>query len=146
MFGHSVKPDSDRTRISPSFKGFRTMRSSSVILALAIACSFGLTGCGTSDYGRITRKITDYEVRISKDQAELATAKDTATKLQSLNSMISNTESQLKIAKRIDPASNPEFRSGSITYDAAKEEKRKRVDALEKRLADYRAQRGKLSP
>jgi hypothetical protein len=119
------------------------MRSSSLLLTLLIAC---LAGCGTSDYERITRKISDYEVRISRDQAELASAKDTATKLQCLNSMISNTDSQLKIAKRIDPSSNPDFKRGSMSYDAAKDEKQKRVDALEKRIADYREQRRRLSP
>lgn len=111
------------------------------ILALSLACA----GCATSDYGRITNKIAAYDAHAVETRRELDTATDPAVKLTCLNSLIRNTENQLKIARRINSQSNPQFRSKQITLVQANEEKAARVKALEQRLADYLSQRDSVS-
>jgi hypothetical protein len=115
---------------------------------LLIACLLVLpavTGCATSDYGRITNKMADYEVQAAKDKQELDGATDKATKIACLTRLIRNAELQLKIARRINPESNPQYRSGKMTLEASRADKEKRVKELEDRLADYQKQRDALS-
>jgi hypothetical protein len=120
------------------------MRVTVAIMITVVLSVSTLGGCATSDYGRITNKIAEYEVRDAKIEQTLKGATDRAVQLQCLNSLIQSTETQLKLAKRINPSSNPGVHKGEITYEAAKAEANGRVEALENRLREYRKQRGAL--
>jgi hypothetical protein len=117
--------------------------TAAIMLILSVSASV-LVGCATSDYGRITNKIAEYEVRDAKTEQTLKGTQDRAIQLQCLNSLIQSTETQLKLAKRINPSSNPGVRKGEITYEAAKAEANSRIEALENRLREYRKQRAAL--
>lgn len=114
-------------------------------LVVALACLLACGGCATSDYGRITDKIAAYDAQAFDTRRELDAATDPAVKLTCLNSLIRNTENQLKIARRINAQSNPQFRSKRITLVEANDEKAARVKTLEQRLADYLGQRDSVS-
>ncbi len=120
------------------------MRATVVLMIAAVLFVSTLGGCATSDYGRITNKIAEYEVRDAKNEQTLKGTQDRAVQLQCLNSLIQSTETQLKLAKRINPSSNPSVRKGEITYEAAKGEASSRIEALENRLREYRKQRAAL--
>lgn len=110
-----------------------------VVVSLAAA-----VGCATSDFGRITDKMADYEAQAARDRAELDSAKDKGQKIALLNTLIRNTDLQLKIARRINPESNPKYRSREINIEAARADKATRVKRLEERRADYVKQREAL--
>ena len=93
-----------------------------------------LAGCATSDYARITTKIATYEGQAITARDQLQTANSQA-KITLYRNLISLCTKQLKIAKRINPESNPSYKSRLITLEQAKTEKAERVTMLEKRLA-----------
>ncbi|MFM7806628.1 MAG: hypothetical protein ACKPEA_01700 [Planctomycetota bacterium] len=117
-----------------------TMRGGAILLALAM-----LSGCATSDYGRITNKMAEYEANAARDKQSLDASKDKAEKLVLLTALVRNTELQLKIARRINPESNPQYRSGKMDLAACRADKEARVAALETRLAEYLKQRDALN-
>lgn len=120
-------------------------RSAAFIRATCLAVALAGAGCATSDYGRITSKIAAYDAQAIETRRELDASSDPAIKLTCLNSLIRNTENQLKIARRINPQSNPQFRSKQLTLAQATEEKTNRVKDLERRLAEYVSQRDAVS-
>lgn len=120
-------------------------RTTALTRAAILALSLALAGCATSDYGRITNKIAAYDAQAAETRRELDTSTDPAVKLNCLNTLIRNTENQLKIARRINPQSNPQFRSKQLTLVQANDEKAARVKALEQRLDEYVAQRDAIS-
>lgn len=121
------------------------MRAPTTLLISCLLAAPIASGCATQDYGRITAKIADYEVQAAKDKEELDAAKDKATKLSCLNRLIRNTELQLKIARRISPSTDPQYKNGEQGRNAARAEKDKRVKDLEARLTGYKKQRDGLS-
>jgi hypothetical protein len=121
------------------------MRSATTLLTCCLLSAPIAAGCATQDYGRITAKMADYEAQASKDKEQLDAATDKSTKLTCLNRLIRNTELQLKIARRISPSTDPQYKDGEKGREAARADKDKRVAALETRLADYRKQRESLS-
>jgi hypothetical protein len=112
---------------------------------LALAFVTLALGCATSDYGRITTKMADYEAQAARDKGDLEATKDTAQKIGLLNTLIRNTELQLKIARRINPETNPQYRSGAMNLEAARAEKAERIKKLEDRRAEYVKRRDGLS-
>ena len=121
------------------------MNRSTTLAACGVMLVASLCGCGTSDYGRITHKMAEYEVRATRDRQSLDESKDKADKLVHLNALIRNTELQLKIARRINPESNPQYRSGKMDLKAARADKEARVSGLETRLSEYIKQRDALN-
>lgn len=119
----------------------RPLVASSLITGLLLVTA----GCATSDYGRITHKIAAYESQAIEKRRELDASNDPAFRIACLNDLIRNTENQLKIARRINPQSNPQFKSKTLTLVQANEEKANRVKALEQRLQEYIRQRDSIT-
>jgi len=113
-------------------------RASAFVLTLGLVA---IPGCATSDYGRITHKISSYEAQALETRRELAAATDPAARLSCLNTLIRNTENQLKIARRINPQTNPQYRDKTISLGEARADTDGRVKALEQRLAGYLRER-----
>ena len=109
------------------------MKNSGSIASALIAIII-LAGCATSDYGRITDKIAAYEVQAVTTREKLQTANSQA-KITLYRTLVTIYTNQLTIARRINPESNPAYKSGAITLEQAKTEKNERVAMLEKQLA-----------
>lgn len=102
-------------------------------------------GCATSDYTRITTKIAAYDTEAATAKANLARAKTDAERMLAYRTLISLSEKQLMIARRISPNSNPGYRAGSMTMQQSKDDCSKRVSALEAQLKSYQSELAKLS-
>lgn len=76
----------------------------SVFVALII-----LAGCATSDYGRITNKISAYEGQAATERDKLKTA-NPQSKLAIYQSLMKIYNNQLLIARRINPETNPAYK------------------------------------
>ena len=76
----------------------------SVFVALII-----LAGCETSDYGRITNKISAYEGQAATERDKLKTA-NPQSKLAIYQSLMKIYNNQLLIARRINRETNPQSR------------------------------------
>ena len=113
------------------------------VFAAAFVAVMILAGCATSDYGRITDKIAAYEEQAMTARDRLKTAKS-QSKITLYRTLISLCNKQLDIARRINPESNPSYKSGSITLDQAKAEKAERVAKLEKHLEQTMKERDGL--
>jgi type IV pilus biogenesis protein CpaD/CtpE len=95
-----------------------------------------LAGCATSDYGRITEKLGAYEQRAALARAEIKASTDPVVRVRGYNTLISLTRNELKLAKRINPESNPAYRNRELTIQQARDERAARVQRLEGELAD----------
>ncbi len=113
-------------------------------IASALIAVIILAGCATSDYGRITDKIAAYEVQAVTARDNLKTA-NSQSKITLYRTLINLNNKQLEIARRINPESNPAFKSGSITLEQSKTDKAERVAKLEKQLEQTMKERDGLS-
>lgn len=120
----------------------RITRLALLVATTALVASTALVaGCATSDYERITDKIAAYEGQAATARAELASTKDPAKRMRAYASLISLNRKELEIARRINPETNPAFRSGTMTLEQSRAEKAARVEGLEKQLRDLTAAR-----
>ncbi|MEI6474244.1 MAG: hypothetical protein WCO75_02515 [Planctomycetota bacterium] len=112
-------------------------------IASALIAVIILAGCATSDYGRITDKIAAYEGQAVTARDNLKTA-NSQSKITLYRTLISLNNKQLEIARRINPESNPAFKSGSITLEQSKKDKAERIAKLEKQLEQTMKERDGL--
>ena len=117
-----------------SVHAYHAIMKNSGSIASAFIALIILAGCATSDYGRITDKIAAYEVQAVTTREKLQSANSQA-KITLYRTLVTINNNQLTIARRINPESNPAYKSGAITLEQAKTEKTERVTALEKQLA-----------
>jgi hypothetical protein len=115
-------------------RAYHPVMKNSGFIASALLALIIVGGCATSDYGRITDKIAAYEVQAVTTREKLQSANSQA-KITLYRTLVSINNNQLTIARRINPESNPAYKSGAITLEQAKTEKNERVTALEKQLA-----------
>ncbi len=116
-----------------SARAYHSVMKNSGFIASALLAIIIVGGCATSDYGRITDKIAAYEVQAVTTREKLQSANSQA-KITLYRTLVSINTNQLTIARRINPESNPAYKSGSITLEQAKTEKADRVATLEKQL------------
>lgn len=114
-------------------RAYHAVMKNSGFIASALLAIIIVGGCATSDYGRITDKIAAYEVQAVTTREKLQSANSQA-KITLYRTLVSINTNQLTIARRINPESNPAYKSGSITLEQAKTEKNDRVATLEKQL------------
>lgn len=114
-------------------RAYHAVMKNSGFIASALLAIIIVGGCATSDYGRITDKIAAYEVQAVTAREKLQSANSQA-KITLYRTLVSIYTNQLTIARRINPESNPAYKSGSITLEQAKTEKNDRVATLEKQL------------
>ena len=114
-------------------RAYHAVMKNSGFIASALLAIIIVGGCATSDYGRITDKIAAYEVQAVTTREKLQSANSQA-KITLYRTLVSINTNQLTIARRINPESNPAYKSGSITLEQAKTEKADRVATLEKQL------------
>jgi len=100
----------------------------SVFVALII-----LAGCATSDYGRITNKISAYEGQAATERDKLKTA-NPQSKLAIYQSLMKIYNNQLLIARRINPETNPSYKKGTVTLEQSKTQNAEQVANLENSL------------
>lgn len=112
---------------------------------LAMLAALLTPGCATNDYTRITTKIAAYDTEAATAKATLARAKTDAEKMLAYRTLISLSEKQLMIARRISPNTNPGVRAGSMTVQQSKDDCSKRISELETQLKAYQAEFAKLS-
>jgi len=115
------------------------------LLLVATLSALMTVGCATSDHTRITTKIAAYDTEAATAKANLARAKTDAERMLAYRTLISLSEKQLMIARRISPNSNPGYRAGSMTLQQSKDDCSKRVSALEAQLKSYQSELAKLS-
>lgn len=106
------------------------------LIAPWVLASVMLGGCATSDYVRITDKISAYEEQAASTRAEMAASSDPAVKLRGYRTLIRLTEKELEIARRIDPSTNPAYRAKSITAEQARKDKEDRVKTLQAQMGE----------
>ncbi|MBL9142019.1 MAG: hypothetical protein JNK53_09155 [Phycisphaerae bacterium] len=106
-----------------------------VLVAAAIGLAV-FAGCATSDYERITEKIGAYEQRAALAKAEMNATTDPVKRVRGYNTLISLTRNELVLARRINPESNPAYRTRELTLQQARDEKAARVQRLESELAE----------
>ena len=114
-------------------RAYHAVMKNSGFIASALLAIIIVGGCATSDYGRITDKIAAYEVQAVTTREKLQSANSQA-KITLYRTLVTINTNQLTIARRINPESNPAYKSGSITLEQAKTEKADRVATLEKQL------------
>ena len=114
-------------------RAYHAVMKNSGFIASALLAIIIVGGCATSDYGRITDKIAAYEVQAVTTREKLQSANSQA-KITLYRTLVSINTNQLTIARRINPESNPAYKSGTITLEQAKTEKNDRVAVLEKQL------------
>ncbi len=114
-------------------RAYHAIMKNSGFIASAFLAIIIVAGCATSDYGRITDKIAAYEVQAVTTREKLQSANSQA-KITLYRTLVSINTNQLTIARRINPESNPAYKSGAITLEQAKTEKADRVATLEKQL------------
>ncbi len=102
-------------------------------------------GCATSDYTRITAKISAYDTQAAKAKTDIVKAKDDAERILAYRTLISLTEKQLVIARRISPNTNPAYRAGTMTIEQAKQDRENRIMQLDKQLKTYHTELAKVS-
>ena len=114
-------------------RAYHAVMKNSGFIASALLAIIIVGGCATSDYGRITDKIAAYEVQAVTTREKLQSANSQA-KITLYRTLVTINTNQLTIARRINPESNPAYKSGAITLEQAKTEKNDRVATLEKQL------------
>ena len=114
-------------------RAYHAVMKNSGFIASALLAIIIVGGCATSDYGRITDKIAAYEVQAVTTREKLQSANSQA-KITLYRTLVTINTNQLTIARRINPESNPAYKSGTITLEQAKTEKNDRVAVLEKQL------------
>lgn len=108
----------------------------SPVVVVATACwLIAVPGCATTDYDRITDKIAAYEAQGATARVAVNTAKEPAQKVRGYNTLVSLKRKELEIARRINPETNPAYKSGAMTLQQAREEKAARVATIEQQLA-----------
>lgn len=115
-----------------------------ILRAVLIVSAFCLVGCATSDYGRITNKISAYDADAAGARGRIAGSNNNATKLAEYATLIQITRTQITLAKRVNPQSNPNFRSGALDYNGASAEKQARINKYEALLKQYSEKREAL--
>lgn len=120
------------------------MNSTSCALAAIITASLTV-GCATNDYTKITTKISAYDTQAAKAKADIVKAKDDAERILGYRTLISLTEKQLVIARRISPNTNPSYRAGTMTIEQAKQDRENRIMQLDKQLKTYQTELAKVS-
>lgn len=124
-------------------------RSSSTPLPLALLISSLVVaapiGCATSDHGRLNNKIESYESRAASYKAKLATTNDPARRVRYLNTLIELTDTQIALANRVNPQTNPGVAAGTITIEDARKEKEAAIERYKGIRADYVKQRDAIT-
>jgi hypothetical protein len=115
-----------------------------VLRAVLIVSAFCLAGCATSDYGRITNKIAEYDADAARARARISESNSDAVKIAEYATLVEITRKQVTLAKRINLQSNPEFRSGKLNYNGSSAEKQARVDKYQGLLEQYSKEREAL--
>jgi hypothetical protein len=122
----------------------QVMRQISFVLAAGLTAAL-LVGCATNDYSRITAKIAAYDTEAAKTKADMAKATDDAARILAYRTLISLTEKQLMIARRISPSTNPGYRAGTMTIEQARQDRENRIAQLDKQLKTYQSELGKVA-
>jgi hypothetical protein len=107
-----------------------------MLLASLAFCVALVSGCGTSDYNRITDKIAAYESQAATTRAHMQSSTERAQKIRGYNSLISLTRKEIELARRINPETNPAYKSGTMTLEQARQEKAARVAKLDQQLTE----------
>lgn len=107
-----------------------------MLLASSAVCLALSSGCGTSDYGRITDKIAAYESQAATTRVHMQSTTERSQKIRGYNSLISLTRKEIELARRINPESNPAYKSGAMTLEQSRQEKAARVAKLDQQLSD----------
>jgi hypothetical protein len=115
-----------------------------VLRAILIVSAFCLFGCATSDYGRITNKIAEYDADAARARGRIAESNSDATKIAEYATLVEITRKQVTLAKRVNLQSNPDFRSGKLNYNGSSAEKQARIDKYEALLKQYSKEREAL--
>lgn len=142
--------ESERLHIKTLLEGSLSRTYAQIMRQISFVIVAGLTaallvGCATNDYTRITAKIAAYDTEAAKTKADMAKAKDDAARILAYRTLISLTEKQLMIARRISPSTNPGYQAGTMTIEQARQDRENRIEQLDKQLKTYQSELAKVA-